>query len=105
MAIVFRGGKAYAYRSIRRNGRVTSEYRGSGDVVAFIALFDAEDRDERDYQRSKLRGEQESIEAGEKTLNEYVEQVEELTRAVLYSNGFHRPKREWRKRRERRQEN
>lgn len=104
MAIVFRGGRAYAYRSIRRNGRVTSEYRGSGDVVALIALLEAEDREERNYQRFELRDEQERSFDVEKMLNEYVEQVEELTQAVLYSAGFHRPKRVWRKRRERREE-
>ena len=104
MAIVYRGGRAYAYRSIRRNGRVTSEYRGSGDIVALIAVLDVEERDERDGERYQLRAEQERIEAIENTLTRYDEQVEELVRAVLYSAGFHRPKRVWRKRRERREE-
>jgi hypothetical protein len=30
MALVYRNGRAYAYKSIRRGGRITSEYRGSG---------------------------------------------------------------------------
>src|SRR5262249_1606950 len=37
MALVYRNGRPYLYRSVRRDGRVTSEYRGSGEVAELMS--------------------------------------------------------------------
>jgi hypothetical protein len=100
MAIVYRNGRAYAYKSIRRNGRVTSEYRGSGDIAMLAALLDAEDQEQRDWERA----ERERLETAERTLCDYFNRVDDLARAALLASGFHQHKRQWRKRRERCQE-
>lgn len=104
MAIVTRNGRAYAYRSVRRNGKVTSEYRGSGELAAVIALLDDEDRQERDWERAERRAEREATEAAEQPVVDYFEPVEDLTRAALFAAGFHQHERQWRLRRERRNE-
>ncbi len=103
MALVYRNGLPRLQRSIRRGGRVTTEYRASGDFAVLFALMDAEERAERDAQREEIRAEREALVTVERALDDYFEQVENLARAALYAAGFHRPKREWRKRRERRQ--
>ena len=95
MSIVIRNGRAYRYMSIRRNGRVTSEYRGSGALAAVAALFDEEDRQVRDEERAALEAEA----AIERSITDYVAEVEELARAALIASGFHQHKRQWRRRR------
>ena len=43
MALVHRNGRPYLYRSVRRGGRVTSEYMGGGiDAQLIAALEDDE---------------------------------------------------------------
>jgi hypothetical protein len=76
----------------------------SGEFAVLFALMDEEERAERDEQRAELRAEREALEADERILSEYFDLVEDLARCALYAAGYHRPKREWRRRRERRQE-
>lgn len=47
MAVVHRNGRSYIYRSVRRNGRVTSEYGGSGECALLIAQMETIERDAR----------------------------------------------------------
>jgi hypothetical protein len=103
MALVYRNGRPRLQRSIRRGGRVTTEYRGSGEFAVLFALMDAEERAERDAERDEIRVESEALDTVERALDVYFEQVEDFARAALYAAGYHRPKREWRKRRERSQ--
>lgn len=51
MALVDRDGRPYLYRSVRRNGRVTSEYRASGEAAVLIHALEAVAREEREYRR------------------------------------------------------
>src|SRR5512143_2356689 len=104
MALIYRNGRPYLYRPIRRGGRVTSEYVASGESAVLIARMEALERDERDSQGYEFQAEREALEAIEGALNDYFDRVEDLSRSALYAAGYHRPKREWRKRRERRQE-
>src|SRR4051794_19261290 len=55
MATVLRNGRPYSYQSVRRNGRVTSEYRGAGELALIRAQFDAEDATLRKQQRAERR--------------------------------------------------
>jgi hypothetical protein len=104
MALVYRNGRPYLYRSIRRDGRVTSEYRGSGEWTIDTAKLEALEREDRELARFEAQAKRERLEAVERTLVEYFERVEDLAGAALYAAGYHRPKREWRRRRERRPE-
>jgi hypothetical protein len=104
MGLVYRNGRPYLYKSVRRAGRVTSEYDGSGEIALLIAQMRDIDRDEREMERYQDQAERDAIDADECILNSYFDRVEDLARAALYSAGFHRPKREWRRRRVRRQE-
>ncbi len=42
MALVYRNGRPYLYRSVRRGGRVTSEYLGRGIDAQLIAALEAD---------------------------------------------------------------
>jgi hypothetical protein len=99
MTIVYRGGRPYAYRSVRRNGRVTSEYRGSGEFALFVEWMDALDREDSELERVERGADHERLDAAERALTDYSEHVEALTRAALFAAGFHLHKRQWRKRR------
>jgi hypothetical protein len=47
MGLVFRDGGVYLYRSVRKGGRVTSEYVASGVDARLIAALEDMERDER----------------------------------------------------------
>jgi hypothetical protein len=51
MALVYRGGKPYLYKSVRRDGRVTSEYVASGESAVVISRIETIEADERAFQR------------------------------------------------------
>lgn len=101
MGLIYRNGRPYLYRSIRRGGRVTSEYVGAGATAETIALLEAVEREERDQEREDFRAEARASESVEDPLDDYCAQVEKLASAALFAAGYHRPKRQWRKRRDR----
>ena len=76
MALIYRAGRPYLYRSIRRNGRVTSEYRGSGETALLIAALDRLDREERDYQRWHEREDRRELDRLEQELDELAQRHE-----------------------------
>jgi hypothetical protein len=104
MAIVYRNGRAYAYQSVRRNGRVTSEYQGSGSIALLRRSFETIVREQKDAERFHRQAEQESLQAAEQHLIDYFDRIEELVRDALLAAGYHQHKRQWRKRRVRPQE-
>jgi hypothetical protein len=77
---------------------------GSGESALFFAKIEALGREERDLERLDFQAERDAEGAIEGTLNDYFNWVEDLARAALYAAGYHRPKRQWRRRRERSQE-
>jgi hypothetical protein len=103
MALIFPNGRPYLYRSVRQGGQVTSEYVSSGATAIRFARKDAQERAQRDAQRAEMREDCDALDAIESALNDYFDRVEDLACAALYAAGYHRPKRQWRKRRERRQ--
>ncbi len=97
MATVDRNGRLYSYRSVRRGGRVTSVYRGAGE----LAERDAAEAARRAHERQRLRDWGEALDADERTVLEMFRRVEEAA-AALADAGCHRPKRgPWRKTRAR----
>ena len=100
MALVYRDGRPRLQRSVRRGGRVRTEYVGSGETALLINAMETIERDERDYERYLDRAEREAAEELERGLDELVEVARSLAREALVATGFHQHKRgEWRRRR------
>ncbi len=99
MGIEFRRDRAYYYRKRRVGGRVVSEYAGGG-LLALDARERAEGgRAERAAADAAWRAERERLEAEERAAAGYFDLVEARVRETLTAAGYHRPKRQWRKRR------
>ncbi|MBV8313545.1 MAG: hypothetical protein JOZ53_01165 [Planctomycetaceae bacterium] len=81
-------------RSVRRNGRVTSEYVASGEVAVLEARFFA-------LQRIRSEVERQHWAAVEGALTAQAARVEQVVSEALIHSGYHRPpgRRAWRKRR------
>ena len=100
MATIYRNGKAYNYRSVRKGGRVTSEYRGSGEAARLIGAWDSLDAIERDEERQRERDERKWFDDLERDLDELAERGRRLAHEALTAAGFHQHNRgEWRRRR------
>jgi hypothetical protein len=99
MALVYRDGRPYYYKSVRRRGRVTSEYQGAGEAAVLMARLDAADRRRDEDRREDWKAEVERMEAEERANAEMFDRVQSLADAALVAAGFHRHKRQWRRRR------
>ncbi len=103
MALVRRGGKTYLYRSVRRSGRVTSEYMASG---AAAELIEAQARLDR-IVNAGLRAlppmdpeERGRLDELDRTLDVLVADARGMAHDALAAAGYHQHKRgEWRRRR------
>src|SRR4051812_33229028 len=97
MKTVFRNGRHYVYRSVRRDGRVISEYVGRGEL--FAALADlvnghaALRRQGRELDRRRERDWADRLEAEERDVVAAYGRVGALAAAALTSAGFHLHKR------------
>jgi hypothetical protein len=121
MGLIKRGDKRYYIQSVRVGGRVTSKYLGSGERAELCALIAAlrrnherdalaeiraEERDLRESLRERRRAERAALRAAvaqrEADLAPWLTmfaRVEALTHRALYEAGWHRPRRQWRRRR------
>ena len=94
-----RGG-LYFTRSRKEGGRVVREYVGGGVLGELAARMDELKRLEREEEAAACKEERERLDGLDGLLDEFCEDVETVTRAVLLAAGFRRHKRgEWRKRR------
>ncbi|MGZ6321724.1 MAG: hypothetical protein ACXWQR_20780 [Ktedonobacterales bacterium] len=92
-----RGGLYYT-RSRRINGRVVREYIGGGIDGALIAKLDAMERDKRVNDAHLWRRERTRLEATDKALADYCQQVNAEVCQALIAAGYHQHKRgEWRR--------
>jgi hypothetical protein len=95
-----RGGGSYYYRKVRRDGRVVSEYVGSGPLAWVKAWRVAFERVRRDARRASWEVRRARMDADEAEAVALFDEVEAVAREVLEAAGYHRHKRgEWRKRR------
>jgi hypothetical protein len=100
MALVYRNGRPYLYKSIRRDGRVTSEYRSFGKFAVFMALMEEDERFLAHVTRAERKEAEQELADLDDRLGEWVEQALSASRQELTAAGFHQHKRgEWRKRR------
>ena len=94
-----RNGRAYYYRKRRINGRVTSEYLGTGFVADIHATDDAEARREREQVRQAERQLRHAEQIVEQQLDTVQQALEPVTAACLIAAGFHKHRGQWRKKR------
>jgi hypothetical protein len=95
-----RGGRSYLYQKVRRGGRVVSEYIGTGLLAEFVVSQTVEKRFRRVTESEAEQAQRAALEAVERPLVEWCNQVEVFTRAVLEAANYHRHARgRWRKRR------
>jgi hypothetical protein len=100
MGLVYRNGRPYLYRSIRRNGRVTSQYLAGGEDAFLIDALERIEREKRDFDLWDKRSERKKLDDLERALDDLAEQAGDLARDALSAAGYHQHHRgEWRKRR------
>ena len=100
MALVIRNGRPRLQRSVRRDGRVTTEYVGSGEFASALGQLEAMDREERRRQLANEREERDRLDADDRPVAELFRLVEIIAGATLKAAGYHRHHRgEWRRRR------
>ena len=105
MALFYRNGKPYCYRSVRRGGKVVREYQASGEFAVLLAKVAATTRAQRDMEREMNRAEvQDRIDAFdycEQTVKIAITAVEAIAASALAVAGYHRHDRgRYRKRRQ-----
>jgi hypothetical protein len=100
MGLVYRNGRPYLYRSIRRNGRVTSQYLAGGEDALLIDRLGRMERDERDADLQAKQSERKQSDDLKRALDVLAEQARDLARDALTAAGYHQHHRgKWRKRR------
>jgi hypothetical protein len=101
VALVYRNGRPRIQRSVRRGGRVTTEYRASGEVALLIAKIETIEHEEREIERGLSREERKWLDDLERTLDDLTDKALVLARDALERAGYHQHHRgEWRRRRE-----
>jgi len=99
MGLERRNGRLYYYRKVRVDGRVCSEYGGSG----FLALLCAEQDEAERQDRAAERAAQQATRQAEARIDKQLAGVESaltaVTHTALCAAGFHNHKGQWRKRR------
>jgi hypothetical protein len=100
MGLVYRNGRPYLYRSVRRGGRVTSEYLARGEDAMLITALEDIERDERRCELEEIRAERRKADDLERALDEMAERARALARDALTAEGYYQHRRgEWRRRR------
>ncbi len=94
-----RGNQSYFYRKERINGKVKSEYVGSGEAAALIERCETDRRELKRLEKEKLKRERQKAELIDDELNALSELNQSLVDALFLINGFHQHKRQWRKKR------
>jgi hypothetical protein len=101
MGLVYRNGRPYLYQSVRRGGRVTSQYLAGGEDAFLIHPLQTDDRDRQSFDRQEARSERKELDDLEQALDKLAEQSRDLARDALSAAGYHQHHRgEWRKSRD-----
>jgi hypothetical protein len=100
MHLVKRHNNIYAYQSVRHDGRVSVEYRGSGELALLMAEEDAERRAAAQEEREALQAMVEADRELDRQLEGMAREAQDAARGELEANGYHQHARgRWRKRR------
>jgi hypothetical protein len=99
VALERRGGGVYYYSSRRIGRRVVKRYVGSGVVAQAAAQLDLAQRELRRPDRASARFDLEDLRLQNAALREWLAAVDGVVAAALVLCGWHRPRRQWRKKR------
>ena len=100
MAWEERNGRDYYYQKRREGDRVVSEYIGSGYLATLAAQLDQIEQQRQSDAREQWHRQQAKQAELDREIAEYARLVQTITAAVLLASGCHRPKRQWRVKRE-----
>lgn len=99
MALEQRGGGLYYYTSRRVGGRVVKRYVGRGQCAVLASRLDALDRDRREQAAFDRRADLNELREQNAALREWLAAVDGVVAAALGLAGWHRVRRQWRRRR------
>jgi len=91
-------GEKY-YRVKRVDGRIVSEYVGTGPAAEVAATIDEMLREERRAQRADLRDLRADLRADDAEADGWSKRVDLIVTLALEAAGLHRHKRQWRRKR------
>lgn len=94
-----RNGHSYYYRKTRQNGRVSSEYVGSGELAHLYADLDRSTREARAAEAAHRRELARADRAVERDAWGLLAECQQLAGLAMLAAGYHRHKGTWRKRR------
>ena len=94
-----RGSGQYYYRKKRVNGRVVSEYVGSGIFAEATQMLDQIEKEKTDLEKIEQQIEKEKVIAMDQAIDQNLESIGELIKSTLIAHGYHKVKGEWRKKR------
>src|SRR5437868_1713321 len=91
-------GRQYYYKSVRRGGRVGSEYYGCGEVAGLVAQLDAIERQEREARRRDERAALQEERRRERELDDLIAHARTAAAETLTTAGCYQHHRgEWRR--------
>lgn len=94
-----RNGRQYYYRKKRINGRVKSEYVGSGILGQACQDLDQSESGIKAIERAALQAEKEQAAELDQKINQNLESIQGVIEQVLQGWGYRKVKGEWRKKR------
>src|SRR4029450_5101748 len=98
-----RNGKRYYYEKTRENGKVVSHYIGAGQLAPLVAGLNQIRKEHRQQERLEAhiaRSAFAELAATPKDLTLLLEQARSAAAAALEAAGYHKHKRQWRKKRD-----
>jgi hypothetical protein len=87
MALVYRNGRPYLYRSVRRGGRVTSEYTAGGLDALLISALETDEHEWKMLEREEARKERKQLDDLERALDELGSPARDRARESLTAAG------------------
>src|SRR5215469_285472 len=93
-----RNERSYYYRKRRVGEKVVSEYIGSGSVGEAAAVLDEAARLDRSQELEQLRRMKSEDRARDRQIDDLIASIDAAIRGELEEMGFHRHKRQWRRR-------
>jgi beta-phosphoglucomutase-like phosphatase (HAD superfamily) len=100
MGIEHRNGRAYYYRKVRRDGKVKSEYCGSGELAYMAKELQVDAAYSQMERNEKKRKQKEELQTSQQEILQLEEQLNELFTRIALASGYHKDKsRTWRKKR------
>jgi hypothetical protein len=99
-----RNGRRYYYQKERVGNKIVSRYIGAGALAPLVAEIDQLRKERWQQQRweaQRARNEFAELAATPEALTLLIAEAQQATRAALEAAGYHQHKRQWRKKRDR----